>query len=151
MQALLEEFGKWIKAGTSATQSERDAFYQAVYQEVYNVSHFFEFLEASSCHSCSGLMLSCQIIEPLPGEGFQSEQSTRHLPSDSLTRLRWNDILLCEQCRARRVAGRSRGRHSGSGLRRGRWPQRPRAAARGCTASSRATAPGPSSSRTPRP
>lgn len=57
MQALLEEFGKWIKAGTSATQSERDAFYQAVYQEVYNVSHFFKFLEASSCHSCSGLML----------------------------------------------------------------------------------------------
>ncbi len=34
---LLEEFGKWIKAGTSANLAERDSFYQAVYQEVQNV------------------------------------------------------------------------------------------------------------------
>lgn len=37
MQVVLEEFGKWIKAGTSATLAERDTFYQAVYQEVQNV------------------------------------------------------------------------------------------------------------------
>ncbi len=37
MQALLEEFGKWIKPGTSADQAERDSFYQAAYQEVLNV------------------------------------------------------------------------------------------------------------------
>ncbi|CAL5227333.1 g10275 [Coccomyxa viridis] len=33
---LLEEFGKWIKGGTSANLAERDEFYQAVYQEVQN-------------------------------------------------------------------------------------------------------------------
>lgn len=37
VQAVLEEFGKWIKAGTSATQAERDQFYQAAYQAVFTV------------------------------------------------------------------------------------------------------------------
>ena len=39
LQVLLEEFGKWIKGGTSANLAERDEFYQAVYQEVQNVRH----------------------------------------------------------------------------------------------------------------
>lgn len=38
LQALLEEFGKWIKPGTGANLAERDTFYQAAYQEVLNVS-----------------------------------------------------------------------------------------------------------------
>lgn len=36
-QVLLEEFGKWIKGGTSATLAQRDQFYQAIYQQVYSV------------------------------------------------------------------------------------------------------------------
>ena len=40
LQVLLEEFGKWIKTGTSATLAERDRFYQAIYQQVYNVRCF---------------------------------------------------------------------------------------------------------------
>ena len=36
-QALLEEFGKWIKNGTSANLAERNEFYQAIYQQVYQV------------------------------------------------------------------------------------------------------------------
>ena len=38
LQALLEEFGKWIKPGTQANLAERNTFYQAAYQEVLNVS-----------------------------------------------------------------------------------------------------------------
>ena len=37
LQVVLEEFGKWIKPGTSATLAERDEFYQAVYQEIQAV------------------------------------------------------------------------------------------------------------------
>ena len=37
VQVVLEEFGKWIKAGTGATLAERDEFYTAIYQEVSNV------------------------------------------------------------------------------------------------------------------
>lgn len=37
MQVVLEEFGKWIKTGTSANLAERDEFYTAIYQEVSNV------------------------------------------------------------------------------------------------------------------
>ena len=45
---LLEEFGKWIKAGTSANLAERDSFYQAVYQEVQNVRTTMLMLHLSS-------------------------------------------------------------------------------------------------------
>ena len=44
-QALLEEFGKWIKNGTSAKLAERNEFYQAIYQQVYQV------------HSSSGITI----------------------------------------------------------------------------------------------
>ena len=37
VQVVLEEFGKWIKAGTGANLAERDDFYTAIYQEVSNV------------------------------------------------------------------------------------------------------------------
>ena len=37
MQVVLEEFGKWIKSGTSANLAERDEFYTAIYQEVSHV------------------------------------------------------------------------------------------------------------------
>ena len=36
-QAMLEEFGKWIKPGTSADQAQRDEFYSAIYQQVLSV------------------------------------------------------------------------------------------------------------------
>ena len=35
---MLEEFGKWIKTGTSADLAERNEFYSAIYQQVQNVS-----------------------------------------------------------------------------------------------------------------
>lgn len=38
LQAMLEEFGKWIKPGTRADQAERDQFYSAIYQQVLDVS-----------------------------------------------------------------------------------------------------------------
>lgn len=37
MQAVLEEFGKWIKPGTTDSLANRNAFYAAVFQQVQNV------------------------------------------------------------------------------------------------------------------
>ena len=36
-QLILEEFGKWVKPDSAATQAERDAFYTLVYQAVQTV------------------------------------------------------------------------------------------------------------------
>ena len=53
LQALLEEFGKWIKPGTTATQAERDSFYQAAYQEVLNVSPLSAFISSANLNCAS--------------------------------------------------------------------------------------------------
>ena len=37
VQLILEEFGKWVKPDSAATQAERDAFYTLVYQAVQMV------------------------------------------------------------------------------------------------------------------
>lgn len=36
-QLLLEEFGKWVKLGTAATEAQRDAFYMLVCESVQMV------------------------------------------------------------------------------------------------------------------
>ena len=38
MQLILEEFGKWVKNDTAATQAQRDAFYSLVYDALQSVS-----------------------------------------------------------------------------------------------------------------
>ena len=38
VQLMLEEFGKWVKEGTAATQVQRDAFYSLVYDALQTVS-----------------------------------------------------------------------------------------------------------------
>ena len=38
VQLMLEEFGKWVKEGTAATQEQRDAFYSLVYDALQTVS-----------------------------------------------------------------------------------------------------------------
>ena len=37
MQLILEEFGKWVKNGTAATEAQRDAFYTLVYDALQMV------------------------------------------------------------------------------------------------------------------
>ena len=56
LQALLEEFGKWIKPGTSADQAERDQFYRAIYQQVLSVSIL------SLLCPWTWLLLTCHIL-----------------------------------------------------------------------------------------
>lgn len=46
VQLLLEEFGKWVKKGTAATEAERDNFYSLVYNAVRTVT----------CHTCYRLL-----------------------------------------------------------------------------------------------
>lgn len=38
VQLLLEEFGKWMRNGTAASQAQRDAFYTLVYDAIHSVS-----------------------------------------------------------------------------------------------------------------
>lgn len=38
VQLMLEEFGKWVKNGTTADEAQRDAFYTLVYDALQMVS-----------------------------------------------------------------------------------------------------------------
>ena len=40
VQLMLEEFGKWVKNGTTADEAQRDAFYTLVYDALQMVSRW---------------------------------------------------------------------------------------------------------------